>query len=422
MAGRDRQSWLIAACLFVSLFLLWGSAYNTTGLFIAPLLKQFGWGRTQVSLLFAVLALASGVSAPLAGRLLERIEARTVIVGGAVLSGLGLVAASRANSFPPMLLAYAMLGLGLGFATFVPTALVVSNWFGERRGLALGIVMTGQSIGGMVMEPVISHIIANAGWRIGELVLAVPMFAIVTPLVFAFVRSHPPENPVAAEESQSSGQDIGGVSGLTVAQALRTRSFWMIVLAEFFYPLAAAGAFVHLVAYLSGIGYSETNAALSFSFLLLCTTIGQPVIGMVADRIGGRLALALSFCVLAISLVILVAASKTAILALFVLVFGFIAAGPMVALPLVVAESLGLKHYGSLMGLVGFPFTLGLALGPLVAGVIYDLTASYSRAFELSAVIALAGVVAALICVPSEWERTSMAADSGVGRSKAAGF
>jgi MFS family permease len=73
--------------------------------------------------------------------------------------------------------------------------------------------------------------------------------------------------------------------------------------------------------------------------------------------------------------------------------------------PLVVAESLGVKRYGSLMGLVGFPFTLGLAIGPLAAGAVYDLTASYARAFELCAVIAIVGVAASLLCVPAEWER-----------------
>ena len=118
MTSRERQGWWIAGCLFVSLFLLWGSGYNTAGLFIAPLLKQFGWDRTQVSMLFSVLALASGVSSPLAGRLLERVEARIIIVIGAILSGVGLIAASRANSFGPMLVGYAMLGLGLGFSTF----------------------------------------------------------------------------------------------------------------------------------------------------------------------------------------------------------------------------------------------------------------------------------------------------------------
>jgi len=357
--------------------------------------------------------LASGVSSPLAGRLLERVEARTIIVAGAILAGLGLVAASRANSFGPMLVGYTMLGLGLGFSTFVPTALVISNWFGERRGIALGIVMGGQSLGGMVMAPLVSYAIARGGWRAGELVLAVPMFVIVTPLVLVLVRSHPPEDPAEAPAEASAetaalppGRDLfADVPGVEVAQALRTRSFWMIVLAQFLYPLAAAGAFVHMVAYLSGIGYGDTAAALALSLVLLFATIGQPLMGVVADRIGGRRSLALAFALLAASLVMLLAATQTAVLGLFVLVFGLIVAGPIVLSPLVVAESLGVKRYGSLMGLVGFPFTLGLALGPLAAGAIYDLTTSYARAFELCAVISIAGVVISLMCVPSEWER-----------------
>jgi MFS family permease len=413
MTSRERQGWLVAGCLFLSLFLLWGSGYNTAGLFIAPLLKQFGWGRTQVSMLFAVLALASGVSSPLAGRLLERVEARTIIAIGAILSGAGLVAASRANSFGPMLVAYATLGLGLGFSTFVPTALVISNWFGERRGIALGIVMGGQSLGGMVMAPLVSYAIAHGGWRVGELVLAAPMFVIVTPLVLALVRSHPPEAPAIAATTPDTqrGRDLfADVPGLEVAQALRTRSFWMIVAAQFLFPLAGAGAFVHMVAYLSGIGYGDAAAALSLSLVLLFATIGQPLMGVVADRIGGRRALALAFGLLALSLMLLLAAGQTVVLGMFVLVFGLIVAGPIVLSPLVVAESLGVKRYGSLMGLVGFPFTLGLALGPLAAGAIYDLTASYARAFEMCAVISIIGVVCSLICVPSEWERLPMAA------------
>jgi MFS family permease len=362
--------------------------------------------------------LASGVSSPLAGRLLERVEARTIIVAGAILAGLGLVAASRANSFGPMLVGYTMLGLGLGFSTFVPTALVISNWFGERRGIALGIVMGGQSLGGMVMAPLVSYAIARGGWRAGELVLAVPMFVIVTPLVLVLVRSHPPEDPAEAPAEASAetaalppGRDLfADVPGVEVAQALRTRSFWMIVLAQFLYPLAAAGAFVHMVAYLSGIGYGDTAAALALSLVLLFATIGQPLMGVVADRIGGRRSLALAFALLAASLVMLLAATQTAVLGLFVLVFGLIVAGPIVLSPLVVAESLGVKRYGSLMGLVGFPFTLGLALGPLAAGAIYDLTTSYARAFELCAVISIAGVVISLMCVPSEWERIPTAA------------
>jgi MFS family permease len=114
----------------------------------------------------------------------------------------------------------------------------------------------------------------------------------------------------------------------------------------------------------------------------------------VADRIGGRRAQALAFGLLAASLMLLLAASQLAVLGIFVLVLGLIVAGPIVLAPMMVAESLGVKRYGSIMGLMGFPFTLGLALGPLAAGAVYDLTASYARAFELCAVTSIVGVIA----------------------------
>jgi len=140
---------------------------------------------------------------------------------------------------------------------------------------------------------------------------------------------------------------------------------------------------------------------------MLFATVGQPLMGVVADRIGGRRALALAFALLALSLILLLGASEVMMLVAFVLIFGLIIAGPIVLSPLIVAESLGLKRYGSLMGLVGFPFTLGLAFGPLAAGMIYDLTASYARAFQLCVVISIVGAIASLSCVPAEWERTA---------------
>jgi len=269
--------------------------------------------------------------------------------------------------------------------------------------------MGGQSLGGMVMAPLVGYTIAKAGWRAGELMLAAPMFVVVTPLVLALVRSRPPEAATrTAAGAETDGRDLfADVPGLEVAQALRTRSFWMIVAAQFLFPLARVGAFVHMVAYLSGIGYAATTAALCLSVVMLFATVGQPLMGVVADRIGGRRALALAFALLALSLILLLGASEVMMLVAFVLIFGLIIAGPIVLSPLVVAESLGLKRYGSLMGLVGFPFTLGLAFGPLAAGMIYDLTASYARAFQLCVVISIVGAIASLSCVPAEWERTA---------------
>src|SRR5277367_1837815 len=128
MTKRERQGWIIVASLFATLLLIFGSGYNTGSVFVPPLTKYFGWTRTRVSLLQSLLAVSAGICGPLAGWLLDRIEARIVMVGGAVVAGCAWLLASRADSFSMLLVAYLLMGVGLTGATLLPAALVIANW------------------------------------------------------------------------------------------------------------------------------------------------------------------------------------------------------------------------------------------------------------------------------------------------------
>ncbi len=194
MTQRERQGWIIVASLFVTLLLVFGSGYNTGGLFFPHLLKYFGWKRAQLSMLQgAALPLSAGLSAPLVGWLLDRVEARIVMVAGTVLTATAFLIASRVDSFGALFGAYVMLGVGIGGATLLPCSLVIANWFGARRGLAMGITFAGTSLGGALMTMVGSQAIKYGGWRTGYVALAIPMFVIVIPLIIIVVRTRPPQ-------------------------------------------------------------------------------------------------------------------------------------------------------------------------------------------------------------------------------------
>jgi MFS transporter, OFA family, oxalate/formate antiporter len=153
---QERQGWVIVAGLFVTLLLVFGSGNNASGVFVTPLLRHFGWSHAQVSSLPALLAVSAGVSgALLIGWLLDRLETRAVMVTGVTAAGVSLVMASRANSYPAMLVAYAVLGVGIAAATYLPASMVIAKWFGARRGLAMGIAMSGTTAGGMLMTLVL---------------------------------------------------------------------------------------------------------------------------------------------------------------------------------------------------------------------------------------------------------------------------
>ena len=149
MTQRERQGWIIVAALFVTLLLVFGSGYNTGGLFFPHLLKHFGWKRAQLSTLQgAALPLSAGLSAPLIGWLLDRVEARIVMVAGVIMTACSFLIASRVDSFGPLFGAYVLLGVGIGASTLLPCSLVIANWFGARRGLAMGLTFAGTSLGG----------------------------------------------------------------------------------------------------------------------------------------------------------------------------------------------------------------------------------------------------------------------------------
>lgn len=398
-----QRGWLIVVGLFFALFFIFGSGYNTASVFFTPVIKTFGWSRARLSSLQTALAIATGVSIPLSGWVLDRVEARIVMTVGALLAGCGFVTASLAHSYGAMVSAYVLIGLGIGAATLLPCSLVIANWFGARRGLAMGLTMAGTSLGGMVMTLVSDHAIRFAGWRFGYLVLAAPVFIIVIPLVLLLVRTRP-----AQAEDVSVAAAATALPGVEVGAAMAGRSFWLMSLAVMCFSLSVSGTNLHVVPYLIGIGYGSARAAMVLSIVLAFGAAGKFLIGWVADKIGARAALSANLLGIALGIGLLTAAGHRLSLVAFVAVYGLTFGGPLALIPLVIAEIMGLKRFGSLSGLIGIFHTAGAAIGPLTAGRIFDLNGSYSSAFELFVVLLIVGSTALLGCAPLPAEESAV--------------
>jgi MFS family permease len=392
---NSRQAWMIAASLFTALFFLWGGGYNTGPIFLAALLKAFGWSHARVGSIIGVLALAVGISAPLTGWLLDRIEARWVMGAGAIMAVLGLLAASSSNSFSTLLASIILLGIGLGAATWLAASLVIVNWFPDRRGMALGLVTFGMESGGMVMTFTVGSMIAAYGWRAGYFVVAVPAALLVIPLLLLVVRSRPAQD----RSLQSVAAQANALPGYEVKEALRTRAFWMLAVAEMSFGLAAGGTFHHLVAFLEGLHYSLRGATLVVSIVLGMAAVGKVAMGWLGDRIGGKNALAIGFAMIALSVPILLNAAQPAMLVIWLLIVGIAGASPVALGPLLTAETLGLKRFGTLFGWLGFALTLGLFIGPQLVGWMTDMTGNYTAGYELCGLICLVGAAASFLCV-----------------------
>ena len=393
MTQDKRRAWTIVAAMFVTVAVIWGLGYDIVGVFYHSFFKEFGWSHAQFSRLATSFSLSFLIGGLLVGWLLDRIGAQYVITGGALVVIAGLILAGRANSLNELIVAYFLLGLGNG-AGVVPIPLVINNWFSEGRGLAMGVALMGLPTGEMTMAWIASSMIAGYGWRTAYTSLSVLVLVLVIPFDLVTVRTRPP----GAGAKQSVAESARALPGLELAPALRTRTFYMSALMYLLYGLAVSVALVHEVIHLQEIGYTPEQAGKVWGLLLGSTLFTRAVMGFLADRIGNRNALMMSFAVFALTMIVNVGSRNPALFVIFAIGFAFTMGAPAVILPVFLSELLGLKRYGTFVGLMNASASIGLAVGPIVAGRIFDITRSYNGAFEAAAVISILAVIATALC------------------------
>ncbi len=394
MTDQVRQARLIAGALFVTLFLLWGSCYNTFGVFFTPLLNEFHGTHASISLCATAIVLFTGADAPLAGWLVKLVDVRIVMGLGATLAGISLIGISSATSFSHLLGWYVSLGIGLGGSTMVPASLVITNWFKERRGTVLGVATAGMELGGVIMTLLSAHLITTSGWRTAYIVLAVPIFVIALPLIVIVVRTRPETKVPEGIDAPIQPED-----GLEVREAFRKRSFWLLGLAQLCFGIGAAGALVHMVPLMLKAGYTAATGALALSSVHALITVGKPTMGVLGDYIGARKALSAALAVCALGILLMGDASQGPILAVGLLLYGFMLATPVALVPVIVLDIAGPRSLGPLFGLLFFTQTVGAAIGPVIVGRMFDVSGGYMAGYALSAAIFFGAAISVLGCV-----------------------
>jgi MFS family permease len=394
MTDQARQARLIAGALFVTLFLLWGSCYNTFGVFFTPLLKEFHGTHASISLCATAIVLFTGAGAPLAGWLVKLVDVRIVMGLGATLAGISLLGISSATSFSHLLTWYVSLGIGLGGSTMVPASLVITNWFTERRGTVLGVATAGMELGGVIMTLLSAHLITTSGWRTAYVVLAVPIFVIALPLIVIVVKTRPETKAPEGVDAPIPLED-----GLEVREAFRRRSFWLLGLAQLLFGIGAGGALVHMVPLMLKAGYAAATGALALSSVHALITVGKPTMGVLGDYIGARKALSAALAVCALGTLLMGDASQGPILVLGILFYGFMLATPVALVPVTVLDIAGPRSLGPLFGLLFFIQTVGAAIGPVIVGRMFDVSGGYMAGYALSAAIFFGAAISVLGCV-----------------------
>jgi len=390
---------IVAAC-----FVIQGASIGALfayGVLFTELEAEFGWSRATISGASSMAFLVMGALAILAGKLNDHIGPKLLIVGSAICFGIGYAMLSAISAPWELYVLYGVL-VGIGLSTHdVVTLSTVARWFVRKRGTMSGIAKVGTGCGQVVVPMIASALIAAYGWRISCLVIGVATMVILVVAGLA-LRGDPREiglrpdgdAPVAGVAAAA------GPVGVTLGMALRAGPFWILCLVELVSFFCLFTIMVHIVPHAIDLGAAPATAALILSAIGGLSIAGRLTVGTVNDRIGGKRSLIICFVVLACALAMLQVADRAALLFVFAGVYGFAHGGLLTVISPTVAELFGTDSHGVLFGIVLFCGTLGGALGPWLAGALFDSSGSYSVAFLLLTGVALLGVVLLLMLRP----------------------
>jgi MFS family permease len=400
-SGKLYYGYVVVAACFVVLFLVWGMVLNTFPIFLKPLAENMNWGRGDVAWALLWGSIGTAVAAPIAGIIIDRIGVRRVMVVGALMIGLGLLAGSRITQLWELYIVFVVIGCGLMCASIIPCSLIISNWFVSRRGAAMSGAFVGTSAGGMVMSPVANWIILNHGWRAAFALSGITIIAVVIPVVLLAIRTHPSD--LGLEAYRRAGDDDSNSRedwGVGVKEALSLRSFWQIAAIMLIMSLVAGGLGNHCVAYLTDLDHSPDRAAFAWSLVMGVMILGKLSMGPLADRWSARNAMASACVLFAVSIAILTLARPYWVVLVFAALYGFACGAPLVLNPLLTSEYLGMKHFGALYGVLNIMGTVGGAIGPVAAGSYFDHQETYLPVFYVFAAMMLVAVLVAISMGP----------------------
>lgn len=364
-------------------------AFGSLGLFMAPLTRDFGWSRAEMSLALTVFTVSLAVCLPLAGRVVDRIGSRRVVVPSILVCGFALAAMPLVTQLWHLWAIFLVIGsLGAG-ANSLPYMLTISAWFDRRRGLAIGLSMAGAGFGFAYVPPLVQYMIANYGWQSGYLLLAAINILIAAPIVGLVFRDSPttkglmpdgdPSPPPGAVPAEALGPDL--------SQSLRRTEFWLLWIIFGALAFSLYGLLPHLVPMLTDRGMTAGSAALAASTIGVTIIIARAVIGYLIDRFFAPRVALVFFLMSAVGIAILAAGGSGPWAFLAAVGVGLSIGAELDLMAYLTTRYFGLKHFGTVYGVMFAALLVGTSLGPVSFGVVYDVTGSYVNVLILCAVL-----------------------------------
>ncbi len=345
------------------------------GLVLVPIADEFNLPRSSISLVFFILAICSALIYPVIGTLADKYGARVVILTGHLLFVASLFGVSLARNISEFYLAFVFIGLSGSVLGPILFTKIIAGWFDRFRGFFLGIISgVGYGVGSTLMPIFAVLVLSGHDWRTTYQAIALLVLVIGFPALFFFLRNPPDPLP---PKTHMRLKGVAEIPGLTLGQAVKTRAFWMVMLAIAICSGCMLAVFTHIVPILMDRGLPVARATSVLSVFALFTVFGQIGTGFLLDHFRRPNLIAPFFFIPVIGLPLLMQATQTPTLLLSGALMGLGMGTEFGLLPFCLSRYFGLKAYGRISGLVYGIIALTNGFFPVLMDVAFDITGSY---------------------------------------------
>lgn len=400
--------WKLLAGLSVIYFLAIGLTFSGVGVVLPSMVAEFGWSRAQMGVGFALIAAIYGLSGPMVAHIIGRIGNRKTIFFGGFVNASGAMTTYYTDSLWQFYLgAGLMMGIGMAMQTVIPGNQLIANWFHHKRSLALGIFLSAGGLGSLCAIPASMYIDATGIWQhiwaamaIGSLTASLISLLVVKERpsdVGQFVDGGGAGSLEQEGAAKKTSNVFRAVDSWRAVDALKTSSFWLIVMGGSAAVMGATIVTSQLVLHLTDVGIDPVLAGTALGLQGTIGAGGRLFTGILGDRLDPRRLLAVGLFGQLVGYYFLKEATGPLYVYLFVITFGLGYGMSAVSSASLIANFFGALNNARLMAVRGIVVTLVAGIGPVGAGYLADVNGNYFLAFSLYMGVALVAVIAVVL-------------------------
>ena len=405
----SNYAWAVAIACIAFYAVPLGFAANHAGLFITPVMNEFGWSRTDATLFMSIQPWVAALCTPLAGKLISKYNPRWIMTAAVLVFGLANLACAWFTE-PWQWNVYGVLyGASASFWMYIATPTMVNRWFAKSNGTVIGVIGVMVSVFGAIMSPIINGWIASMGWQTARIICSVIVIVVGGGLTAALLRESPEKmgvlpwgyGTVDEKKSEAASQiAVGADEGATAAQARKNPALWLLIVMAGFFVISAS--FVQqLASYASTGELGAAVGAMAVSIAMIASIIGKFSLGWLCDHIGARMT----------GVIAGVLGGAGAAIAFFaganvmgfyvgVALFGVGYSALNIVPPMTCRQAFGNKDYANIFSMVATGLNVFSGFAALIYAQIFDITGSFAGAFWMIIVFYVLVIVLSLVIVP----------------------